>query len=110
MKRYSLLLALVASVALAAMAAAQPASKTAKAAPAPAVHAVSAATKTVACDPSTCGGSCPYGGASASAVRVVAAKAQHATNGRACPVSDPSACPANCPRTSAAVAVKTASR
>ena len=109
MKRY-LLLALLASVALAGMAAAQSAPRTAHPAQVPAVHAASLAVKSVACDPSTCGGQCPHGGAAARAVTSGAAKTQHMSTGRACPVSDPSVCPAGCPRTSAAVAVRTASR
>jgi len=97
MKRFILASGLLTALALAAVAA-PTAPRTAK----PAVHAGAA------CDHSCGLGACPMKGSAASAGTVPGAAV--ATNGGACPVSDPSLCPASCRPTQSGAVAKPAAR
>jgi hypothetical protein len=61
-------------------------------------HAVAATTASASCPIPGCTGPCPLDGKAAATT--AAAKATHAMNRGACPVSDPSVCPSSCPRQS----------
>jgi hypothetical protein len=96
MKRFILASGLLTALALAAVAA-----PTAPKAAKPAAHASSA------CGPSCDLGACPMKGSAASGTVQGAAVA---TNGNACPVSDPSLCPASCRPTQAGAAAGPAAK